>query len=311
MAASPSAAEPIRFTGTGDVRVGPLEDRIGELRALDYRCGGGSCLDDVLTLIHRVSRDTAATGDRAGAAVADLHSLAGWASFDIGLVNRAHVHFAQALVIAGEGRNSCQVADILYRMGQVRLHHGDPAGALEFFQIGQVAAGPECALESSILFMSQAWAHAVMGSELNARAMMDRGAERFAESGTEPPSWAGFFTGNDMLAMVGTVHTELARRVDPRHVRVAIPALTQASDGYGDDMARSRTFSLIMLSMNLLADGDVDHGVAIGMRALAAAETLSSLRVRDRMHPLKADADLHGTHPGARDLAARIAARTS
>ena len=59
--------------------------------------------------------------------------------------------------------------------------------------------------------------------------------------------------------------------------------MTEAADRYGDDMVRSRAFSLIMLAMSRLVDGEVDQGVEAGFRALACAEPLASLRVRDRM----------------------------
>jgi hypothetical protein len=104
------------------------------------------------------------------------------------------------------------------------------------------------------------------------------------------------------------VHTELAHRVDPRHARIAIPPLTAAVGDYGSEMSRSRTFSLILLAMSHLVDGDVDRGVDIGFSALASADNLASARVRDRMRPLKRDAELHDSHSGAQQLAARIGA---
>ncbi|MFC0105770.1 hypothetical protein [Kibdelosporangium aridum] len=48
---------------------------------------------------------------------------------------------------------------------------------------------------------------------------------------------------------------------------MAIPLLIEATGTYGDDMARSRTLSLILLAMSHLVDGDVDHGVDAGFRA--------------------------------------------
>nr|CTQ92171.1 regulator [Kibdelosporangium sp. MJ126-NF4] len=221
------------------------------------------------------------------------------------------MEFAQALILAGRGLDNSLVANILYRLGRIRLHHGNPAGALDFFKAGQRVGGTGSARDTSILMMNEAWAHATMGAEAEARLMVERGVEKFDLASLDVPAWAGFFTRNDMLAMVGTVHTELAHRVDSRHVRVAIPVLVKATEGYGDEMARSRAFSLIMLSMNHFVGGDVDQGVEVGMRALSAAADLSSVRVRDRMNPLRKDAERHGSHVGARELVARIAAVTS
>jgi hypothetical protein len=95
--------------------------------------------------------------------------------------------------------------------------------------------------------------------------------------------------------------------VNPCHARTAIPLLTEAVDEFGDDMARSRALSLILLSISHLLDRDLDHGVAVGFRALVSAETLTSARVRDRIRPLGEQAGRHHSHTGAQELAARIA----
>ncbi|MEV4315507.1 hypothetical protein [Actinocrispum sp. NPDC049592] len=153
------------------------------------------------------------------------------------------------------------------------------------------------------VLMHQAWAHAAMGAADEACEMMADGRERFASAGER-----GSFTQNDMLAATGTVHSELAHRVDPEHARIAIAALTEATGGYGDDRARSRTFSQITLAMCHLVDDDVDRGVDIGLRALASAENLASMRIRDCFRPLGADAARLGTHSGAGELATRISA---
>jgi hypothetical protein len=288
-----------------------IESRTRYLRALDHRLGGGSCLDELLTLIHRVKTPPSADigQRRLDVALADLHNLTGWVYFDLGMTSRAHVHLSQALAFAGHGRDDRLVADIFYRLGRIRLHEGNPAEALDYFGAGQLmAAKPGCEQAAGILSVSQAWAHAAMGDEHQATTSMQRGAVQFAQAaGGDSPDWSTFFTSIYMQAMIGTVHTELAHRVDPRHARIAIPALTVAVTDYGNDMARSRTFSLISLAMSHFVDGDVDRGVEVGFSALASAENLASVRVRDCMRPLKKDADLHDSHRGARELAARVA----
>lgn len=75
-------------------------------------------------------------------------------------------------------------------------------------------------------------------------------------------------TGDGRL-MLGLVHTDLARTMNHSHIRTAIPLLT---------------------------------------RGLAAAESLGSARVRDRIRPLGEPAERHDSHAGSRELAARITA---
>jgi hypothetical protein len=292
-----------------------LEADTHALRALDYRQGGDSCLDAVRTRMREalLMLDASATEKvrrRLHVALADLHNLAGWVCFDAGLVSKSRVQFTQALVFAGWGRHDGLVANICYRLGRVCLHHESLDEALDYFRLGQLAATrPGNEIAASILSVNSAWAHAKHGAGDQALAELDRGRDQFATADhTQVPDWARFFTTTDLSAVVGAVHTDLARTVSPRHTRIAIPLLIEAIDDYDDDMARSRAFSLVLLSINHLLDRDLDMGVEIGFRALASAETLASTRVRDRIRPLGRQAERHVSHAGAQELAARIAA---
>lgn len=309
----PGAERAPRTIGMADVE--RLEADTHALRMLDYRQGGGNCLAAVRTRIGdgRLMLDASAAEyvqRRLHVAMGDLHNLAGWVCFDIGHVGSARVHFAQALVLAGRGRHNGLVANISYRLGRVCLHHESLDEALEYFELGLLAtSGPGDEIAASILSVNSAWTYARRGDSDRALAELDRGRGHFAAADhTDVPTWAMFFTETDLSALIGAIHTDLALTANTRHTRNAIPRLTEAVGGYGDDMARSRTFSLIMLSINHLIDRDLDHGVAVGFRALASAEQLASARVRDRIRPLGKHAEHHGAHAGARELAARIAA---
>jgi hypothetical protein len=309
----PGAERAPRTIGMADVD--RLEADTHALRMLDYRQGGGNCLAAVRARIGdgQLMLDVSAAEyvrRRLHVALGDLHNLAGWVCFDIGHVGSARVHFAQALVLAGWARHHGLVANISYRLGRVSLHHESLVEALDHFQLGLLAtSGQGDEIASSILSVNSAWTHARRGDSDQALAELDRGRDHFAAADhTDVPTWARFFTETDLSALIGAIHTDLALTVDTRHTRHAIPPLTEAVDGYGDDMARSRTFSLIMLSINHLIDRDLDRGVAVGFRALSSAEQLASARVRDRIRPLGKHAENHRAHSGARELAARVAA---
>jgi hypothetical protein len=302
-----------RTIGSSDVE--RLEADTRALRVLDHRHGGDACLGAVHSRIGdgRLMLDASAAEGvqrRLHVAMGDLHNLAGWVCFDVGLVGGARVHFARALVLAGRGRHNGLIADVSYRLGHMCLHHGARDEALDYFELGLLAAaGPGDEIAASILSINSAWAHARRGDGVRAVADLRRGRDLFAAADrTDVPSWAAFFTENDLSAMIGAVHTDLAQTVNHSHTRVAVPLLTGAIDGYGDGMARSRAFSLILLSINHLLDRNLDHGVALGFRALASAQSLASARIRDRMRPLGEQAGLHRSHAGSRELAARIAA---
>jgi hypothetical protein len=309
----PGADRAPRTIGLPDVE--RLEADTAALRLVDYRQGGDACLGAVRSRIEdgRLMLDTSAAEyvrRRLYAALGDLHNLAGWVYFDIGLAGKARVQFARALMLAGWGRHNGLVANICYRLGRVCLHHESLDEALDYFELGLIAAaGPGDEIAASILSMNSAWTHAKKGDEGRALAELERGQAQFAAADhTDVPTWARFFTGTDRSAVIGAIHTDLAHTVSLRHTRTAIPLLTEAVHDYGDGMARSRAFSLILLSMNHLLEGDLDQGVIVGFRALASSEALASERVRDRIRPLGRQAARYDSHAGARELAARIAA---
>jgi transcriptional regulator with XRE-family HTH domain/tetratricopeptide (TPR) repeat protein len=297
--------------GMTDVR--QVEAATRALRSLDYQYGGGFCRDAVVAQLSWGQQMLGAAGPdhvkkRLHVALADLHNLAGWTSFDIGLVDSARNHFGRALELAKAGDSDQLVANILYRMGRVYLHKEAPDDALKMFQLGQIAAqesGSELAV--AVICANQAWAYAMMGHEEQTMKLIGRTRDEWARANmAEAEDWVRFFNETDVYAMIGTVHTVLARSGFPKHTQYAIPALTRAIDSYGDEMARSKAFNLGALATNHLLDGDIDHGVRIGNAAVDLAEHLKSNRVRDRMRPLKDEADKRRNNTQARELSDNI-----
>jgi transcriptional regulator with XRE-family HTH domain len=310
-AASPALTPAPGRIGMPDVR--QVEAATRALRALDYQYGGGFCRDAVVAQLSWGRQLLTAGGtepvkSRLYIALADLHNVAGWTSFDTGLVDSARSHFANALSLAREGGNHPLVANVLYRMGRVYLHHEAPDDALKMFQLGQIAAqesGSDLAV--AVLCANEAWAYAMMGNEKQSMKLLGMTRDTFARADIEgAESWVRFFNQTDVHAMIGTVHTVLAEQVDPGHTKYAIPALTRAVDAYGDEMARSRTFNLSALATNHLLEGDIDHGAKVGRAALDTAEGIKSARIKDRMAPMKREADKRANNAHARELAERI-----
>jgi transcriptional regulator with XRE-family HTH domain len=297
--------------GMTDVR--QVEAATRALRSLDYQYGGGFCRDAVVAQLSWGQQMLGASGpehvkQRLHVALADLHNLAGWTSFDIGLVDSARNHFGRALELAKAGDSEQLVANILYRMGRVYLHKEAPQDALKMFQLGQIAAqesGSELAV--AVICANQAWAYAMMGYEEQTMKLIGRTRDEFARANlAEAEDWVRFFNETDVYAMIGTVHTVLAHNGFPKHTQYAIPALTRAIDSYGEEMARSKAFNLSALATNHLLDGDIDHGAKIGIQAVDVAEHLKSVRVRDRMLPLKDEADKRRNNSHARELSDNI-----
>ncbi|MEU7530483.1 tetratricopeptide repeat protein [Saccharothrix sp. NPDC042600] len=294
-----------------------LEEETERLRGMDYRRGGGACRDSVIVaaawsdqLLR--AKSTTAVRTRLLVALADLHNLAGWTCFDTGLEQAAARQWDRALTLAAEAGHDELVANIHYRSGRMRLHNARRREALEIFELGVVAAKRARSRHAiAILRANEAWAHAGLGDQGMAMIRLRQAHEEFDRTAVpDVPGWARFFDETDLSAITGVVHTELARTVDPAHTATAIPALAVAVAGYPERMTRSRALSLIALTANHLLDGDFDQADAVGQRAVALACEVSSIRVADRLQPLRHLADRYRGDPHARVLAARIAAFT-
>ncbi|HET9254882.1 MAG TPA: transcriptional regulator, partial [Pseudonocardiaceae bacterium] len=296
--------------GLTDVR--QVEAATRAMRALDYRFGGGACRDAVVAQLSWAQRLLGASGTEdvrqaLFRALGDLQNLAGWTTFDVGLLDSSRSHFATALEFAKQSGDSSLMSNIMYRIGRVYLHYKEPNDALKWFQLGQIAAqdsGSEHAV--AVLCGNEAWAYAMMGDDVQAMKLLGRSRDELSRANPhETPDWAKFYNDTDMYAMIGCIHNELAA-FDPRHSTFAIPAFGQALDRYDDQMGRSLAFTLTMLATAHLRQGDVDHGLQVGRRALNAASTLKSRRVTDRLEPLQIEAARRSTNADARDLCHQI-----
>ncbi|HEU5109077.1 MAG TPA: helix-turn-helix transcriptional regulator, partial [Micromonosporaceae bacterium] len=184
--------------GMTDVR--QVEAATRALRSLDYQYGGGFCRDAVVAQLSWGQQMLGASGPehvkkRLHVALADLHNLAGWTSFDIGLVDSARNHFGRALELAKAGDSDQLVANILYRMGRVYLHKEAPDDALKMFQLGQIAAqesGSELAV--AVICANQAWAYAMMGHEEQTMKLIGRTRDEWSRANmSEAEDWVRFF----------------------------------------------------------------------------------------------------------------------
>ncbi|HEX2300850.1 MAG TPA: transcriptional regulator, partial [Pseudonocardiaceae bacterium] len=308
----PSAAQTPAPSHIGMTDVKQVEAATRAMRQLDYQFGGGACRDAVVAQLSWAQRLLSASGQegvrlRLFRALADLQNLAGWTTFDVGLLDSSRNHFAKALELVKESGDYSLMSNIMYRIGRIYLHIQAPNDALKWFQLGQIAAqnsGSELAV--AVLCGNEAWAYAMMGDDVQARKLLGRSRDELARADlSEAPDWAKFYNATDLNAMTGTIHTELSAG-DIGHAALAIPALTQALAGYTDSMSRSRAFMLTALATNHLRQGDVDHGVRVGREALSLANGLKSARVADRMQPLEIAAAQRASSADARDLTQQI-----
>jgi len=287
---SPDHVTPLpRRAGLNDVR--QLEHLTASLRELDLQYGGGACRDAVLAhsrrvrqLLHLPASDEVRR--RLHLTVADLHNLAGWTSFDVGLTADARRHFALALTHAREAGEPSLVANVLYRIGRLHLHARLIAEALRFFQLGQIAAQDGCGSTTvALLCANEAWAYGMLGIAQQAQRSLGRAEEELGTGVPEHPDgpWVSFGT-TDLTALAGVTHLELAG--PPGHLEVATTNLSEVLALRGEALPRSRAFELSGLATALIRNGDTEAGISTGRQAVQLAGALRSARVWDRLQPL-------------------------
>lgn len=308
----PSSAQAPDRIGQSDVdRLAAVTE---QLRAVDREFGGGACRDAVLaqlTWAHQLLKARAdhPSSEALHRAVADLHLLAGWTSFDLGILGEARRHFARALEHARFVNESSLAAKVLYCLGRLHLHHGWSVQALRLFQVGQVAAqesGHGRAV--AMLHANLAWVHAVIGDGRQALACIGRARDEFGRCEHEPaPAWLSFFDAAELQALRGTALAHLPETA-PEHRAEAIERFSFSTALRELPYARSRAFELTALAWLLIDNGEVEHGLRVGHEALDVATKIRSQRVIDRMEPLRRSLARRRAHPDARDLADRISA---
>ncbi|RKS08500.1 helix-turn-helix protein [Nocardiopsis sp. Huas11] len=304
-----------RVTGTD---VDHVETVTKALRAADYQLGGGACLDAImahLAYAHRLLR-AAKPANQLGLqlyrAVADLHNLAGWASFDVGHYKVAAEHLSLALEQAQYIEEPSLVANVLYRMGRLHLHRGHTLQALRFLQLGQIAAQDSgCERTVALMCANAAWAYAVLDDQKRSMDSLARAHDAFARAEADTTPWVRFFHETDLDAMSGVVNAALPTP-SPRAYTATTEHLYRAVDARSPAMGRSQAFELTTLATAHIRNGDPDQGVHVGRQAVDLARQVRSVRVIDRLAPLQQAALAYRTRGETAELAAEIATlRTS
>jgi transcriptional regulator with XRE-family HTH domain len=309
----PTAPATVGQLGASDAAA--LENSVVFYRAQDDALGGGAVrsavaghLDWATGLLDAPTAD-AAVRARVMTAVADLHSVAGWASFDTGDHDTAQRHFANALVLAKQSDRSDLAAKVLFQSGRVLLHGKDPNGALKLFQLGQAAAddahSPRAA---ALLTLNAAWAYAEMGKPAQAGEMLARAGDTLAreQDPDQAPSWLAFMGRAEIDGITGMTANALAAR-DRGYAEQAAEHATRSRAARPASDTRSRNSDLVAIAANLLRAGDQAAGLAAAREALPAVRALHSRRLTDRLGWIGQAASLYPQSADARQLVADIA----
>lgn len=297
----------------GLTEVRQIEAATRALRSLDHQYGSGFCRDAVLAQLiwTRQLLDAGARDEvklRLYRAIADMHNLAGWSSFDAGLLDPARAHFAKALELAKNSGSHGLVANVLYRMGRVYLHNCAPDEALKLFQLGQIAAQESgSALTVAVLCANEAWAYGMLNRPDQVIQMVHRTRdEAMRARAEEVPSWFSSF--EDCYGTLGAALGALAGFAEHRqkYAPLAVNELLKHAETCDPGMRRTHALSLGLLAVNYIRAGNVEQGIRIGHQAIKISETVNSMRIADRLKPLQYEAAKRKNNSDALDLANRV-----
>ncbi|MGH3831377.1 MAG: helix-turn-helix domain-containing protein [Pseudonocardiaceae bacterium] len=232
------------------------------------------------------------------AALAELHTEAGWCRYDSGLDSSDH--FTHALWFADHARDTYAVANTAWNAGLTLVRSGHPNDALKLFQLGSLCLSgtpttgdsardnPRIAALTVKLNRQSATAYAVMkGSDEADRCLAE------AHDGWEPPD--AFERGE---ADIATAWSQL----DLGRIDAAEQFAASAVHSYGQGHRMARTMAQLLLAEIHIRAGE-PQGLVLAHHAIKEVSTLRSVAARqERLIPL---ATVLATHPNtdARELA--------
>ena len=209
------------------------------------------------------------------AALAELHTEAGWCCYDAGLDATGHV--TRALHLAGQARDTYGIANASWHAGMVLTRTGHPNHALKLLQLGQSQLRPQrddprVPILTARLGRTSAGAYARMGD-------VDKATRWLAEAreGWEPQD-----TFERADADLGTAMIQR----DLGQLDTAEQFATTAARTYSENHRRGHTMTELLLAEIYLRTGE-PRGLTLAREAIEKVSTLHSIAVRQEwLNPL-------------------------
>jgi tetratricopeptide (TPR) repeat protein len=285
-------------------------------RRMEHQFGGYACRAPALAYVSWAERllsrprPDAAVETGLYSALAELHNVVGWMEHDLNANTRARWHFARACFLAARSGDRAALADSHYRLGRVALTESTPEDALRFFQLGLlVSQDADIASLSGVLHANEAWAYAYLGDvdQVQSSLALARRELNRVEEGTIPASTRFSASAADVNGLTGVIFNTLGRHPQHRHhAPTALKYATLGASVRGPEAARSYTFDLISIATAHVLDHDRAAAQVAVDRALAAAASVGSARVVDRLNTWRVLAAQNGWTDDADDVGARI-----
>lgn len=238
-------------------------------------------------------------------AVGRLANVIGWSQFDAGYHAEADQYFRIGLYNAEEAGAWWLRADVLTHMARQAVYLDRADDALTLIGTAKIREDRLSSLRRSALCIVEARAFSELGEAREATRSVDRAVQFFQEvDDRDDPDWeiySDFFSEAQLNGDTG--HGLWAVAVQGLETANAMARLEAAIDSYPDRYARSRLFCMARLASLMLLQGDPDEGVALARQALAAAQEVRSMRVRDDLGKLhSATSARRDSHPGVAEL---------
>ncbi len=279
----------------------PLPSRVGmthvravrtvteQLRGLGRYCGGQA--DQVIVTVTRYTRWMAVPATEEvqahlAAALAELHTEAGWACHDSGLDGAGY--FTRGMELAHQAGDTYAIADAAWQAGLTLVRSGHPNDALKLFTLGKLRLDgfppgkptpatpppddPRRPILTARLTRGCATAYARMeGTEEATRHLAETNDEWEPRDPFERAG-ADFVTAG--------IHLDLGRLDAAEH------SATRALRTYADSHRRDRTQTQLLLAEVHVRAGE-PQGLILARQAIAGASTLQSVAARQaRLIPL-------------------------
>ncbi|MGH3685969.1 MAG: helix-turn-helix domain-containing protein [Pseudonocardiaceae bacterium] len=257
----------------------------GQLRGVARYYGGQAQLFGAIAELYTRWMQVPATEEvtaRLAAALAELHTEAGWSFYDSGLNGAGH--FIRALQLADQAGDACGIANAAWHAGLTLVRSGHPDDALKLAQLGQLrldrftpgtsipANDPRLPTLTARLNRVSATAYALMG-------FPDQATHCLAEA---HDGWApqDAFDQADADLETAMIHLDLGQ------LDTAGQFATSAMRTYSENHRRGRTQARLLLAEVHIRAGQ-PQGLTLARHAINEVNTLQSVALRqERLIPL-------------------------
>lgn len=263
-----------------------LHDQLSAIRRLDRQLGAGTAHGEVATKIQQVMSLrshslTPSTRSRLAALLAELGTLAGWQTLDMGSITDSWQHYERAKASASESGNPAFEIHSAAEQAFVLIEVSETSAAVELLQTTEKRAHHA----TGRLFRS--WLAAALGEALAADGQRSASLRAFDRAAmllpVDVPVVDEPYVALDPVHLARWRGHALARIGEPEAVDVLSSALSRLDPTF----IRAETGLHVDLATAFLAMGEREQARIHAARALALAIEIGSVRQRRRIEHLQ------------------------